>query len=205
MTSRGRCNAGSRARAALRISGIAALLGLTGAARVAAQVVAPATFATGSVTFVVHSTIVGALNGHAPIASAEFVGGRLSDVRGVAVVLVADLRTGNGSRDRHMRAAMDADSFPTIRFDLDSLQTGPAADDTVGVVLMGRLTLHGVTRPVRATGRVVVAPDGAVVDASFPVDMRDYGIRPPVRALVLRVSPAVAVAVHLAFAAGPSP
>ncbi len=192
-------------RGALATAGIAALLGITGTARVVAQVVVPATFTAGSVSFAMHSTIVGAFNGRAPVARAEFVGGRLSEARGAADVQVADMRTGNATRDRHMRAAMDADSFPTIRFELDSIQAGPSAGDTVRVVLMGRLVLHGVTRPVRAAGAVVLAPGGVDVEAAFPVDMRDYGIRPPVRALVLRVAPDVAVAVHLSFAAQPSP
>ena len=185
--------------------GVAALLGIGRAAPVTAQVVTPATFTTGSVTFAMHSTIVGAFTGQAPIARAEFIGGRLSDVRGAAEVQVADMRTGNATRDRHMRAAMEADSFPTIRFELDSIQTGLSTGDTVAVVLLGRLILHGFTRPVRATGSVVLAPGGEQVEAAFPVDMREYRIRPPVRALVLRVAPAVAVSVHLSFAAGSSP
>jgi hypothetical protein len=41
--------------------------------------------------------------------------------------------------------------------------------------------------------------------AAFPIDMRDYGIVPAVRALVLRVSPDVAVTVRLSFRASPSP
>lgn len=184
---------------------VAALLGIAGSAPVVAQVVTPATLTTGAVTFAMHSTIVGAFNGQAPVARAEFVGGRLSDVRGAAEVQVADMRTGNATRDRHMRDAMDADSFPTIRFELDSIQTGLSTGDTVGVTLLGRLMLHGVTRPVRAPGSVVLTPGGEVVEAAFPVDMRNYRIRPPVRALVLRVAPDVVVSVHLSFAAGSSP
>ena len=49
---------------------------------------------------------------------------------------------------------------------------------------------------------VIRAADSLEVTAEFPLDMRDYGIKPPVRALVLRVAPDVVVDVRLTFAAG---
>lgn len=39
------------------------------------------------------------------------------------------------------------------------------------------------------------------VEATFPLDMRDYGIKPPVRALVLRVAPDLVVTARLSFGA----
>ena len=191
-------------RALCRTGGVAALLVAFPVLRSAAQPVVPAPLTAGGVTFLLHSTIIGHFTGHAPVARAEFSGGRLLDVRGTVEVLLAQMQTGNGLRDRHMRETMNADSFPTIRFDLDSVQTGAGAGDTTGVVLVGRLAIHGVTRPVRATGSVVARPGGEDVDATFGLDMRDYGIKPPVRAVVLHVAPDVVVTVHLSFGRPPA-
>ena len=192
-------------RAPARVACVAVLLVVVPVSGPAAQPVSPAPLGRGDVTFVFHSTIVGALTGQAAIARAEFSGERLAAVRGSAVVLVAAMQTGNGQRDRHMREAMRADSYPEIRFDLDSVRVGAVSGDTSGVVLVGRVTIHGVTRPLAATGAVVARRAGEDVTASFGLDMRDYGITPPVRALVLRVAPDVAVTVHLSFGAGPGP
>ena len=186
-------------RALCRAGGVAVLMTAIPLIRPNAQPVVAAPLADGGVTFLLHSTIIGHFTGHAPVARAAFSGSRLLEVRGAIEVLVARMQTGNGLRDRHMRETMNADSFPTIRFDLDSVVAGSVAGDTTGVVLTGRLAIHGVTRPVRATGTVVARPGGEDVDATFGLDMRDYGIRPPVRAVVLHVAPDVVVTVHLSF------
>jgi polyisoprenoid-binding protein YceI len=187
------------ARGLCRVIGAAALCEALVVPRMAAQVVTPVPFARGEVTFLMHSTIVGAFTGRAPIAQAEFAGNQLSEVRGWVEVRVSDMRTGIAARDRHMRDAMTADSYPIIRFDLVEAQPLSSAGDTVAVTFDGRLTLDGVTRPVRVQGRVVTRPGGTDVEATFPIDMRDYGIVPPVRALVLRVSPQVLVTARLSF------
>jgi polyisoprenoid-binding protein YceI len=166
----------------------------------AAQPVSPAPLVGGNVTFVFHATFVGRLEGRAPIARAEFTGDRLESVRGQALVNVAEIQTGNGARDGHLREAMEADTYPVIRFDLVGVEPGATTADTSPVTLEGTLTLHGVTRSVSARGTVVRSPGGTQVTADFPVDMRDYGIKPPVRALLLRVAPDVVVTARLSFA-----
>ena len=188
-----------------RAAGLSVLLEATVLAPAVAQTLTPAPLVAGNVSFAMHSTIIGAFTGHAPVARAEFTGDRLGEVHGMAEVRIADMRTGIAARDRHMLEVMAADSYPTVRFDLVAVQAGAAAGDTTRVVFEGRLTLDGVTRAVSAPGTVVVKPGGVDVAAAFPIDMRDYGIVPPVRALILRVSPDVVVTVRLSFggAAGP--
>jgi polyisoprenoid-binding protein YceI len=190
-----------------REAAVAVLAGLIALASGQAQPVTPAPLAKGEVTFLVHSTIVGSIHGWAPVAQAAFTGDQLSSVHGLAEVRVADMQTGNGTRDRHLREAMEADGFPTIRFELESVEptTGGEAADSAAFSLRGQLTLHGVTRPVQASATVSLRPDGVDVVATFPVDMRDYGIKPPVRALVLRVAPDVVVTARLSFGAPSSP
>ena len=105
------------------------------------------------------------------------------DVRGHVEAPIASLKTGNGLRDKDMMKAMDADSFPTMRFELHGVSLQHEAGDSAVVSLSGQLTLHGVTRDVavpaarslregrRAGDRVLSAPrprlrrDAALEDA----------------------------------------
>lgn len=146
--------------------------------------------------------------GHVEVAAAAFTGAALTGVRGWAEVRVAAMRTGIGLRDRHMRNAMDADSFPTIRFEIEEVRIGLVHGDTTDVALHGVLILHGERRAVRAEGRVVATATTVEVSASFPVDMREYGITPPTRFLgSVRVRPVAQITARLRFdgsaAAGP--
>jgi polyisoprenoid-binding protein YceI len=105
-----------------------------------------------------------------------------------------DIDTKNGTRNRHMLKTVDAERFPTIRFDLAGT-TG----DTGQVRLKGTLTLHGVSQPVEWPAVVHRGPDSVTVAADFPVDMRDYGIKPPVKFVIARMGPVVQVHVRLVF------
>jgi polyisoprenoid-binding protein YceI len=77
--------------------------------------------------------------------------------------------------------------------------------DTASATFQGRLTIHGVTRSIQAPATVILRPGEVDVVANFPLDMRDYGIKPPVRALVLRVAPDVTVTARLSFSTASRP
>jgi polyisoprenoid-binding protein YceI len=133
--------------------------------------------------------------GRATAATGELVGGGgagPADARGWVEVRWADIDTKNGTRNRHMLQTVDAERFPVIRFDVTAVP--PGADGVAGT-----LTLHGVTRPVVWPITVRVGPDSITVTADFPVDMRDYGIKPPVRFVIARMGPVVQVHVRLGF------
>lgn len=139
--------------------------------------------------------------GHAVITRAEFHGETLAHVTGFAEVRVADMHTGIGLRDTHMRHAMQADSFPTIRFEITGVEPGAAAGDSIPTVIAGRMTIHGVTHPIRANGYVVVRGNVTDVVVSFPIDMREYGIDPPTRFFgAIKVAPVTTIGVTLSFA-----
>lgn len=160
----------------------------------------------GEVTFFIRATIVNDFTGRAPVRHAEFSGTDLGDVRGIVEVRVADMRTGIGQRDRHLREAMQADSFPSIRFELVGVEPGPGGGDTIPVTFQGQLTIHGVAKPVRVPGWLIVRPDAVDVTATIAIDMREFGVRPPVRMLgALRVHPVTQVTATLSFGAAPSP
>jgi polyisoprenoid-binding protein YceI len=106
----------------------------------------------------------------------------------------ADIDTKNGTRNRHMLKTVDAEHFPIIRFDLVGT-TG----DTGQVRLKGTLTLHGVSQSVEWPAEIRAGADSVAVTADFPVDMRDYGIKPPVKFLIARMGAVVVVHARLRF------
>ncbi len=186
----------SLARVALAVATASALW----PAAAGAQAVTAAPLRHGEVSFAMAATTVNDFVGHAPVARAEFSGTEMASVTGVVEVRVAEMRTGIGLRDSHMRNAMRADSFPTIRFELSGVVPGEARGDTIDVSFHGNLTIHGVTKTVHVPGTVVLHARGAAVTAAFPVDMREYGIRPPSRFFgAVRVQPVTQITAQLEF------
>jgi polyisoprenoid-binding protein YceI len=105
-----------------------------------------------------------------------------------------DIDTKNGTRNRHMLKTVDAEHYPIIRFDL----AGTTADSG-GMRLKGTLTMHGVSHPVEWPATIRTGSDSVTVAADFPVDMRDYGIKPPVKFVIARMGAVVQVHVRLVF------
>jgi polyisoprenoid-binding protein YceI len=131
--------------------------------------------------------------GRATAATGELVeAAGPADARGWIEVRWADIDTKNGTRNRHMLQTVDAERFPMIRFDVTAMQPG-------GDSLAGTLALHGVTRQVVWPVTVRVGTDTVTVAADFPVDMRQYGIKPPVRFVIARMGAVVRVHVRLTF------
>ena len=132
--------------------------------------------------------------GRATAATGELVGGGgPADARGWIEVRWADIDTKNGTRNRHLLQTVNADRFPVIRLDLTAVHPG-------GDSVAGTLALHGVTRQVVWPVTVRLGTDTVTVAADFPVDMRDYGIKPPVKFLIARMGAVVTVHVRLVFA-----
>lgn len=157
-----------------------------------AQTVPTARLAHADIWFDARASVAD-FQGRATAATGELVGGASpADARGWVEVRWADIDTKNGTRNRHMLQTVEAERFPVIRFDVTAVRPGA---DTVA----GTLTLHGVTRPVVWPVTVRVGTDSVSVAADFSVDMRDYGIKPPVRFVIARMGPVVQVHVRLGF------
>jgi polyisoprenoid-binding protein YceI len=179
---------------------IAAVVILAAAEGVRGQALTVLPLRHGEIAFAMRATKVNDFVGHASVSRAEFQGTDLTNVHGVLELRVADMQTGIGLRDTHMRHAMREDSFPTIRFELQGVDPGTPHGDTIQVVFLGRLTIHGVTRTVRVPGSVVLRPGAIDVTASTPIDMREYGIGPPKRFFgAIRVDPVTTVTATLGF------
>jgi polyisoprenoid-binding protein YceI len=126
-------------------------------------------------------------------------------------VMLDSLRTGQGTRDRHMREALETTQFPTARFELDSLRLVDTGGDvftenvTIAVRLHGRFRVHGVWRPMVATGTINHAsPNAWRLTASFPVKLGDHNITKGLsRAFgAIRVEQEIRITIESEFSAG---
>ncbi len=182
--------------AALRAAMVAAAL--TAPAPLLSQAITPLALRRVEITFRTRVSNGPDFTGRVSAATAEFRGTDLANVQGTVEFRVADMRTGIGARDSHLRGTLKADSFPTIRFELVGVDPRPADGDTIPLTYQGHLTIHGVTRAVRVPGTAALRPGAAEIQAAFPVDMREFGVEPPVR-LIARVQPVVDIVVRMAF------
>ena len=139
--------------------------------------------------------------GHVTDATGEQSGGAdLAAARGWVEVPWRAIDTRNGTRNRHMLKTVDEARYPVIRFDLAEVVADTAVGHGLAVRLRGTLALHGMSRDVEWPAVVSTYPDSVTVDAGFPVDMREYGIKPPVRFVIARMGAVVQVRVRLVFA-----
>lgn len=111
----------------------------------------------------------------------------LSSASGRIEVPVRSLRTGLDLRDEHLHGDgwLDAGRYPNAVFELDSVEgaTALVPNQEARVTVVGRFTLHGQTRTVRAETRVKLVtgdgPDSLRIRSRFNVSLPDYGVSVP--------------------------
>lgn len=128
----------------------------------------------------------------------------VADGRASGLALEADLTTlasDKAARDAYLtRFALETGSFPTASFEVPAPIRLPGAPrgTQVGLNLAGRLTLHGVTRPV--TVPVKARWNGPTIDVigSVPILLADYGISTP-RTPIVNVADRGSIEIQLVF------
>lgn len=136
---------------------------------------------------------------------AKTVVGRTDDVVGALtiegttvteVTMTVDMEsiaTDSAQRDGRYRAALEVDRFPTSTFTLtEPIELGevPEPGDHIQVTAVGNLTVHGVTRSVRATLDATLSGSTLVVVGSIPVTFSDYDVEKPSAAIVVSLEDA---------------
>jgi polyisoprenoid-binding protein YceI len=135
-------------------------------------------------------SVLGRLNGAAD----------LSRVSGYVAARAAALTTGNGKRDRDQWSSLQVDSFPFIRYDLDSVTVGAVHGDTLSVVLRGHFAIHGVRRAVDLPSQLLLTPTSAHLISTTPLDLKDYRIGGLTKMLgALRMNPNIVVHIDVTF------
>ena len=157
---------------------LVAYVAVTGHTRSRQWPVPDAVLRSGTLSFTGHATL-GAFVGTTTSVSGRLTGSAdVANARGWVEAPVATLATANNHRDRDLRASMEVDKYPTMRFDLTgvSVDSPGAPPDTVRATLLGRLTIHGVSREVSLPATLVDIGDAIEVAGDFPLDLADYRI-----------------------------
>ena len=181
---------------------VAVMLAAVAPPAVAQQVIPAGQVREGTLSFDGHAT-TGDFVGTTTAVSGEMHGGPdLTAVRGFVEAQVATLNTGNGHRDRDLKSSMETARFPTMRYDLTGVAPGPAVDGGQRVTLVGRLTIHGITRDEQLTAVLHTLPGAVRVTTSFQLDLKDYQIGGLSKMLgLLKMDREIHVHVDVTFAA----
>ena len=140
-------------------------------------------------------SVVGTLNGAAD----------LSRVSGYVAARAGSLRTGVGKRDRDQWSSLQVDSFPFIRYDVDSVGVGAMHGDTLLVTLHGRFEIHGVTRAADLPSRLLLTPGAAHLISETPLDLRDHRIGGLTKFFgTLKMDPHITVHIDVTFVLPPT-
>ena len=185
----------------MRLGAITAILFTTVTGSGAAQRSWPAAeVSRGTLSFDGKSTL-GDFTGTTTTLRGQMTGGAaLADVRGWVESPVSTLKTGNDRRDRDLIKTMDAEIFPSIRFELTGVTPEWERGDSAGVVLAGNFVIHGVTRAERITATVVRSAEGIRVQAAaIPMDLHDYKIDKLTRFLVFKMNRDIVVHLDVTF------
>jgi polyisoprenoid-binding protein YceI len=91
-----------------------------------------------------------------------------------AHVDVMTFDSGNSNRDSHAMEVIDALSFPDVTFSSTAIA---AHGDSLTVT--GKLTFHGVTRNIVASGNSTWSSNKLLVNAAFPISLTDFKVERP--------------------------
>ena len=97
------------------------------------------------------------------------------------MVPIKSLKTGVGLRDHHMADKyLQAAHYPDIRLDVPwAVVKRPPPGGTVSADAMGMLHLHGQTKPLYFHYTAQDQGGVTVVNGSFQVDIRQFGVQQP--------------------------
>ena len=153
------------------------VIALVLAVPLAAQHPVPAsTSVSGTLSYDGHGTFGGFVGTTDSLLGRLNAAADLSRVSGYVAARAGTLRTGNGKRDRDQWSSLEVDSFPYIRYEVDSVTVGATTHDTIAVTLHGRFDIHGVKRAVDLPSHLVLTAASAHLMAATPLDLRDHKI-----------------------------
>ena len=122
-------------------------------------------------------------------------------ISGSLTVQVLGISTGNDGRDKEMWKALAADRHPTMYFVIQTVEApsfppGAAEHTDTLLTIQGRLSIAGVERVKRFSGRVRLKQGRLWVRGESRFKMSDFGIKPP-QYLLLSVKDEVGVGFDL--------
>lgn len=178
----------------------AACLAISVARVLPAQAIQDVPLLKGTLAFDGRGTL-GAFTGTTTEAKGQLFGASaMAGVGGWVEAPVGSLVTGSGKRDRDMYHSLEAEKYPTMRFDLERVDSAMAAGDSIAVTLHGHLTIHGQTREAAVSGWIWMLDGSTRFRGSLPIDVRDYGIGGLSKMLgILKMDPKLLVRIDVTF------
>lgn len=88
---------------------------------------------------------------------------------------VKDLKSGDGTLDKHMYEALKSEKFPAIEMKLDKFEF----EDRKSATASGVLTVAGETRPIELQLNISTDGDIIIIRGTKNLLMTDFGIEPP--------------------------
>lgn len=161
----------------------------------------------------VQELFAGETSKHLAVAQTSTVSGSLT-VRGDAsgyqvsgVALTVDLTTLHSvdqvagrnvsQRDGIVARQLDTQQIPLATFTAATASVpGSVTSTPADVTLLGKLTIHGVTKDVTASAHAQVVGDKIEIAGNLTINMGDYGVAPP-RAPFVTVDPTATIEFHV--------
>ena len=101
-----------------------------------------------------------------------------------------------GMYDHFNRDYTESDKYPNATFEGKITDaTDLTKSGTYNVTVEGKLTIHGVTKPVKQSGTIDVAEGKITLKSTFNIQLSDYGIKVP-SDFIKRISNTVQVNVN---------
>jgi polyisoprenoid-binding protein YceI len=136
--------------------------------------------------------------------------GELHDIRGEATLDVSDgtikldpaptgyieadvesLKSGKRIEDKALQKQVEANKYPTIRYEVRGVEGGPESFKVTGA-----FTFHGITQEFVEQATARLDGDTLHVEAEHTFDIQDFGVK-PFKILMLKVHPEVKLVLHL--------
>jgi polyisoprenoid-binding protein YceI len=140
-------------------------------------------FATGLLAFLGHNPTfaVRRFRGFLDIVDGRLEGIRVKlAVKADSLVLVDALAPGERAEieETMRRDVLETTVYPEIAFQAVDVKAGTISPGRYRLPLVGRLTLHGITRPHRLEAQLLVFEDGVRLHGNTSLRLSDYRIRP---------------------------
>jgi len=130
-----------------------------------------------------HPWAIGAFSAASDGPTGEFVidtSDLRQPVKGGLTVSAAAFRSGDRSRDKDIRRALDVEHHPDIQYRIDKMDSSfPSLAENNDVILTihGVLSVKGIERPTTFAGRIRLRPGGALwIRGETWIKPRDWGV-----------------------------
>jgi polyisoprenoid-binding protein YceI len=113
----------------------------------------------------------------------------LSTIRGTISTQVSTMKSGNDTRDHHLKSPewLDANRYPVISFTISSVSNISVSGNTATAAVTGNFTMHGVSKQMSIPFKMTYLPESektrerapgdlVMLSADFNISLKDFKI-----------------------------